>query len=163
LEGIFMNPGFALLLSFGIAVMAGFRSLVTPAVVAWAAYLKWIDLHHSPLSFMGTRWAVGIFTVLALVELVLDKLPNTPARTSAPQLSARIVTGGLTGACLAVAGGLILWLGALAGVVGAIVGAFGGYHIRAGLVHALRVPGFVIAVSEDLVTIGLALFLASRF
>lgn len=61
------------------------------------------------------------------------------------------------------AGGLTLWLGALAGVVGAIVGAFGGYHIRDGLVRALRVPGFVIAVSEDLVTIGLALLLVSRF
>jgi uncharacterized membrane protein len=60
-----MNPGVTLLLSFSIATLAGFRSLVTPAVVAWAAHLKWINLQHSPLSFMGTTWAVGIFTLSA--------------------------------------------------------------------------------------------------
>lgn len=158
-----MNPGVTLLLSFSIAIMAGFRSLVTPAVVAWAAHLRWINLQDSPLSFMGTTWAVGIFTALALVEVILDKLPSTPARTSAVQLSARVVTGALTGACLAVAGGVILWLGALAGAVGAIAGAFGGYHLRASLGRALRVPDFLLAVTEDLVTIGLGVFLVSRF
>jgi len=158
-----MNPGVTLLLSFSIAIMAGFRSLVTPAVVAWAAHLRWINLQDSPLSFMGTTWAVGIFTALALVEVILDKLPSTPARTSAVQLSARVVTGALTGACLAVAGGVILWLGALAGAVGAIAGAFGGYHLRASLGRALRVPDFLLALTEDLVTIGLGVFLVSRF
>lgn len=158
-----MNPGVTLLLSFSIAIMAGFRSLVTPAVVAWAAHLRWINLQDSPLSFMGTTWAVGIFTALALVEVILDKLPSTPARTSAVQLSARVVTGALTGACLAVAGGVILWLGALAGAVGAIAGAFGGYHLRASLGGALRVPDFLLALTEDLVTIGLGVFLVSRF
>jgi uncharacterized membrane protein len=158
-----MNPGVTLLLSFSIAIMAGFRSLVTPAVVAWAAHLRWINLQDSPLSFMGTTWAVGIFTALALVEVILDKLPSTPARTSAVQLSARVVTGALTGACLAVAGGVILWLGALAGAVGAIAGAFGGYRLRASLGRALRVPDFLLALTEDLVTIGLGIFLLSRF
>ncbi|MFL6388362.1 MAG: DUF4126 family protein [Terriglobales bacterium] len=158
-----MNPGVTLLLSFSIAIMAGFRSLVTPAVVAWAAHLRWINLQDSPLSFMGTTWAVGIFTALALVEVILDKLPSTPARTSAVQLSARVVTGALTGACLAVAGGVILWLGALAGAVGAIAGAFGGYRLRASLGRALRVPDFLLALTEDLVTIGLGVFLLSRF
>ena len=158
-----MNPGVTLLLSFSIAIMAGFRSLVTPAVVAWAAHLRWINLQDSPLSLMGTTWAVGIFTALALVEVILDKLPSTPARTSAVQLSARVVTGALTGACLAVAGGVILWLGALAGAVGAIAGAFGGYRLRASLGRALRVPDFLLALTEDLVTIGLGVFLVSRF
>ncbi|HEY2234413.1 MAG TPA: DUF4126 family protein [Candidatus Angelobacter sp.] len=158
-----MNPGVTLLLSFSIAIMAGFRSLVTPAVVAWAAHLRWINLQDSPLSFMGTTWAVGIFTALALVEVILDKLPSTPARTSAVQLSARVVTGALTGACLAVAGGVILWLGALAGAVGAIAGAFGGYRLRASLGRALRVPDFLLALTEDLVIIGLGVFLLSRF
>ena len=158
-----MNAGVTLLLCFSIAIMAGFRSLVTPAVVAWAAHLRWINLQDSPLSFMGTTWAVGIFTALALVEVILDKLPSTPARTSAVQLSARVVTGALTGACLAVAGGVILWLGALAGAVGAIAGAFGGYRLRASLGRALRVPDFLLALTEDLVTIGLGVFLVSRF
>ena len=158
-----MNAGFTLLLALGIGFVAGLRSQLAPAVVAWAARLGWINLHGSPLAFMGTKWAVGIFTVLALVELIVDQLPSTPPRTAAPGLTTRIVTGGLSGACLAVAGGAAPWLGALAGAVGGIAGAFGGYHARAELVRALRVPDFVIAVLEDLVAIGLGVFLVSRF
>jgi uncharacterized membrane protein len=86
-----------------------------------------------------------------------------PARTAAPGLSARIVTGGLSGACVALAGGAMPWMGALAGAVGGIVGAFGGYRARAGLVHALHVPDFVIAILEDLVAMGLGVFSVSRF
>jgi len=156
-----MNSG-TLLFSFGIGFVAGLRSLTAPAVVAWAAYMGWIDLHHSPLAFMGSKWTVIIFTVLAVTELIGDQLPSTPARTGAMGLSARIVTGGLTGACLAVAGNAALWLGAIAGIVGAIAGAFGGYRARVGLVRSLRVPDFVIAIPEDAAAIGLGLFLASR-
>jgi uncharacterized membrane protein len=157
-----MNAGFILLLALSIGFVAGLRSLTAPAVVAWAAHLGWIHLGGSPLAFMGTKWAVGIFTVLAMVELIADQLPNTPARTAAVGLSARIVTGALSGACLAVAGGATPWLGALAGAVGAVAGAFGGYHVRVGLDRALRVPDFVIAIPEDLVAIGLGILLVSR-
>jgi uncharacterized membrane protein len=158
-----MNSGFVVWLALGIGIVAGLRSLTAPAVIAWAAHIGWINLHNSPLAFMGSVWAVAIFTVLALVEFVADQLPSTPARTAAVGLSARIVTGALTGACLAVAGVATLWLGALAGAVGGIAGAFGGYHSRVGLVRALRVPDFAIAIPEDLIAIGLGLFLASRF
>jgi uncharacterized membrane protein len=159
-----MNSGFAvLLLALGIGFVAGLRSLTAPAIVAWAAHLGWINLHGSPLAFMGSIWAVGIFTVLALVEFVADQLPSTPSRTAPVGLSARIVTGVLCGACLAIAGGATPWLGALAGAFGGIAGAFGGYQARVGLVRVLRVPDFAIAVPEDLVAIGLGLFLVSRF
>jgi uncharacterized membrane protein len=112
---------------------------------------------------MGSVWAVAIFTVLAVVELVADQLPTTPSRTAPIGLSARIVTGALTGACLSVAGGASLGLGALAGAIGGIAGAFAGKRARVGLVQALRVPDFAIAIPEDLIAIGLGLFLVSRF
>jgi uncharacterized membrane protein len=158
-----MTSGLVLLLALCIGIVAGLRSLTAPAAVAWAAYLGWINLHGSPLAFMGSPWAVGVFTLLALAELVSDQLPSTPPRTAAVGLSARIAMGALSGACLGIAGGASLWVGALAGVVGAIVGAFGGYQARAGLVRALRVRDIVIAIPEDLVAIGLGLFLVSRF
>ena len=158
-----MNSGFALLLAFSIGVVAGLRSLTAPAVVAWAAHIGWINLHGSPLAFMGSVWAAAIFTVLALAELVADQLPTTPPRTAPVGLSARIVTGALTGACLGVAGGASLWVGALAGAIGGIAGAFGGKQARVGLVRALRVRDFAIAIPEDLVAIGFGLFLVSRF
>ena len=151
-----------LLLAFGIGVVAGLRSLTAPAVVAWAARLGWINLHNSPLAFMGSKWTVVILTALAVVEFIGDQLPSTPPRTGAVGLSARIVTGALTGACLAVAGSAGLWWGAIAGIVGAVAGAFGGYCARVWLVRSLRVPDFVIALPEDAIAIGLGLFLASR-
>ncbi len=158
-----MNSSLALGLAFSIGVVAGLRSFTAPTVVAWAAHLGWINLHGSPLAFMGSAWAVGIFSILALVELVADKLPKTPSRTAPVGLCARLVTGAVSGACLAVAGGATVWLGALAGALGGIAGAFGGYQARVGLVRALRVPDFAVAIPEDVIAIGLGLFLASRF
>jgi uncharacterized membrane protein len=158
-----MNLGLALLLAVGIGVVAGLRSMSAPAIVAWAAHLGWISLSGSHLAFMGSAWAVGIFTVGALVEFVADQLPTTPARTTVVPLAARIVMGLLTGACLGTAGGSSLWLGALTGAIGAIAGAFGGYRVRVGLVRTLQAPDFAIAIPEDLIAIGLGLFLVSRF
>jgi uncharacterized membrane protein len=158
-----MTSGLVLLLALCIGVVAGLRSLTAPAAVAWAAHLGWINLHGSPLAFMGSPWAVGIFTVLALAELVSDQLPSTPSRTAPVGLIARIVMGALAGASLGVAGGASLWIAALAGVVGAVAGAFGGYQARVGLVRTLRVRDVVIAIPEDLIAIGLGLFLVSRF
>src|SRR3989475_9441964 len=153
-----MSSGFALLLAFGIGIVAGLRSMTASAVVAWAAHIGWISLSGSSLAFMGSVWAVAIFTLGALAEFVADQLPAAPARTTAVPLVARIVIGLLTGACLGVAGGA-----ALIGAIGAIAGAFGGYQARVGLVRALHVPDFVIAVPEDLVAVGLGLLLVSRF
>ena len=96
-----MNSGFALFLAFAIGVVAGLRSMTAPANVAWEAHLGWISLSGSHLAFMGSAWAVGIFTLGALAEFVADQLPTTPARTTAGPLAARIVMGSLTGACLA--------------------------------------------------------------
>lgn len=158
-----MSSAFVLLLTFGIGIVAGLRALTAPAVVAWAAHLGWINLSGSPLAFMGSIWAACIFTILALVEYVADQLPSTPARTAAVGLGARIVMGLLCGACLGIAGGASLWLGAVVAAIGAIAGAFGGYRARVGLVRALHVPDFAIAVPEDLIAIGLGLLVVSRF
>ena len=71
-----MNSGFALFLVFGIGVVAGLRSMTAPAIVGWAAHLGWISLSGSHLAFMGSAWAVGIFTLGALAEFVADQLPH---------------------------------------------------------------------------------------
>ncbi|HTR68378.1 MAG TPA: DUF4126 family protein [Terriglobales bacterium] len=158
-----MSPALAFSLAFGIGVVAGLRSLTAPAVVAWAAHLGWMPLQGTPMAFMGSIWAVGIFTVLALIELVTDQLPSTPSRLAAVPLTARIIMGLLTGACVGAAGGASLWLASLIGAVGAIAGAYGGYRARVGLVKGLHTPDFAIAIPEDLVAIALGLFLTSRF
>jgi uncharacterized membrane protein len=158
-----VNSSIALLLAFGIGIVAGLRSITAPAVVAWAAHLGWLHLAGSPFAFMGSVWAVAIFTILAVVELITDQLPKTPARTTPGPLGFRIVMGLFTGACLGFAGSASALQGAISGAIGATVGSFGGYRARVGLVQALRVHDSAIAIPEDLVAIGLGLLLVSRF
>ena len=151
-----------LLFAFLIGLFAGLRSLTSPAAVAWAVYLGWLKLAR-PLALIGSLPAVIILSLLAVTELILDKLPNTPSRTAPPGLIARVVTGGLTGACVSLGGGRSALLGAGLGVLGGIVGTFGGYQARARLVKSLRQPDFNIALIEDLIAIGGSLFIVSRF
>jgi uncharacterized membrane protein len=158
-----MNSAEVLLLAFLIGVIAGLRSLTAPAVVAWAAHRDWIHLRDTPLSFMGSTAAVVVFIVLAVGELIADKLPSAPSRLAPPGLIARIVLGGLSGAALATAGGQGSLPGAVLGVIGGVSGAFGGYQVRTGLVKALKLPDLVIALLEDAVAIGGGLFIVSRF
>jgi uncharacterized membrane protein len=149
-----------LVLALGIGIVAGLRSLTAPAVVAWGAHLNWLNLQGSPLAFMGSTAAVAIFSLLALGELVADKLPTTPKRTAPAPLLARIITGGLCGACLCAAEGKSLLAGTLLGGTGGFVGTFLGYSIRKRL--DLHIKDLVVAVCEDVVAVDAALFLVSR-
>lgn len=151
-----------LLFAFLIGLFAGLRSLTPPAAVAWAAYLGWIKLER-PLGLVGSLPAVIILSVLAIGEVIFDKLPNTPNRTAPPGLIGRIVTGGFTGACVSLGGGRSALVGAGLGAIGGIVGCFAGYEARARIVESLRQPDFNIAMIEDLIAIGGSLFIVSRF
>jgi uncharacterized membrane protein len=148
-------------LALCIGIVARLRTFTAPALVSWAAHLGWLHLEGSPLALMGSTIAVAILTLAALVEYVIDQLPKTPARTVPPQFIARIVTGGLSGACLGVSGGASLLAGAVLGVIGAVIGTFGGYKARIGLVKALNVKDIFIAIPEDLLALGLGYLLVS--
>jgi uncharacterized membrane protein len=141
-----------LLLALLIGVVAGLRSLTAPAVVAWAAAFDWIDLDRTWASWVDTKITVIVFTVLAVGELVNDKLPKTPARTAPPIFAARIVTGGFAGAVL---GAWPHWtftaLGS--GIVGAVLGTLGGYQARKRLVAVSGGRDLPIALLEDAVAI----------
>jgi len=144
-----------------IGIVAGLRALTAPAAVSWAAHLGWLNLQGTPLAFMGSTIAVAIFTIAALVEYVTDQLPKTPARTVPPQLIARLVTGGLSGACICASGGQSLLVGAILAAIGVLTGTFGGYQLRTRLVSCLKVKDIFVAIPEDLVAIGLAYWLVS--
>jgi uncharacterized membrane protein len=157
-----MSATFVLVLAFAIGIVSGMRSLTAPAVTAWAAHRNWLNLAGTRLAFMGSTAAVAIFTVLAIVELIVDKLPGTPSRTAPVGLIARLVLGALAGASVGVSAGQSPAPGAILGAAGGLVGAFAGHQWRTELVKALKVPDFVIALVEDAMAIGAALFIVSR-
>jgi uncharacterized membrane protein len=157
-----MNATYIMLLAFGIGVVAGLRALTAPAAVAWAAHLGWLHLRDSPLAFMASTWTVILFSALAIFELVGDLLPKTPRRTEPGPLAARLISGGLCGACLCASANQSLLIGAALGAIGAVIGAFAGYGFRKRLVTGLNVKDIFIALLEDLIAISLALLLVSR-
>jgi uncharacterized membrane protein len=156
------DSSYILILAAGIGFVAGLRSLTAPAAVSWAAHLGWLDLQGSPLAFMGSTAAVAIFSMLALAELVADKLPRTPNRTTPGPLMARIVMGGLAGACISISAGRLLVVGMVLGGIGGVIGAFAGYEARKQLASGPKVKDTAIAVLEDLLALGLALFIVSK-
>jgi uncharacterized membrane protein len=149
-------------LVFLIGVVAGLRSMTAPAAVSWAARLGWLQLENTWLAFLGFAATPYIFTVLALGELVADKLPKTPSRKSPVGFVGRILSGALCGVALgatnqAVIGGLV------AGVLGAIVGTLGGYEFRTRLATAIGGKDLPIALLEDAIAICGAFLIVSRF
>ncbi|HKP04607.1 MAG TPA: DUF4126 family protein [Chthoniobacterales bacterium] len=150
------------LFAAGIGFVAGLRTFLAPAAAAWAVRLGWLNLNGSPFAFMESNLALAGLTIGALGELVADLVPSIPRRTAVAPLLARLLSGAFCGACLCASANRSLPIGALLGAVGAIIGAFAGYEIRRWLVTKLNIKDVFIALSEDLVAVGLALFFVSR-
>ncbi len=119
-----------MILSFVLLGMTvGLRSMTAMAVLCWFAWLQLLPQHGWSF-WVGSLVAVIVFTIAAVGEYVVDTLPSTPSRTAPGPLIARIVFGALVGALAAhaviepAAGGVIF------GVVGALIGAFGGVRVR---------------------------------
>lgn len=144
--------------AFLIGVIAGLRALTPLAVVSWAARLGRLPLAGTSLALLSAAAAPWIVSLLALGEIVNDKLPKTPSRKAPAGFGARLVTGALCGASIGVAGGSLAG-GLIAGVVGAVVGTFGGYEFRKRLVAATGGKDLPIALLEDAIAVGGAILI----
>jgi len=140
-------------LAFLIGVVAGLRALTPLAAVSWAARLGWLHLDNTSLAFLGYAATPYIFSVLAIGELINDKLPKTPSRKAPPGFIARIVTGTLCGAALGVARQSLVGAAAM-GAIGAVAGTLGGYEFRSRLVKATGGRDLPIALLEDVIAVG---------
>lgn len=143
-----MLYGLALL----IGVVAGLRAMTAPAAISWAAALGWLPLEGTPLAFLGAAITPWIFTVLAMGELVTDKLPKAPSRKVPIQFGGRLIGGAVSGAAIGTAAGSI-WIGAALGVIGAVIGTLGGAAARERLAAAFG-RDLPAALIEDAVAVG---------
>lgn len=126
--------------AFLLGVVAGLRSLMAPAVL-----------------YLARGGIAGyILAVAALAELVGDIMPKTPPRTFPPALIARIVSGGFVGWILCAWHGASPIAGAIVGVVGALIGTYGGKAVRLWLIE--RAGAIPSALIGDAVAIGLAVW-----
>jgi uncharacterized membrane protein len=148
-----MTHALVLLLALLIGVVAGLRALTVPAVVAWGAFLGWIDVSNKWSEWVGHPITVAVLTVLLFVELVTDQLPKTPSRKTPPQFVTRLLTGAFAGAVIGSA--FFHTFSSLgAGIIGAVLGTLGGYEARSRLVAANGGRDLPVAIAEDIIAVG---------
>lgn len=140
-----------------LGAAAGMRTFTPMAVVCWFAYLGYLPVDGTWAFWVAKLVTAVVFTVLAVGELIGDKLPSMMDRTSLGPLLARLVVGGLVGGIVAAALNGAEFEGVVLGVGGALVGAFGGYLIRKEIVERSDGKDWPVAVAEDLVTLGFAI------
>ena len=140
------------LIALGIGFVAGLRAMTAPAAIAWAAYLGWLPLAGTIVAFLGSIWAVGILTLLALLELIGDQLPSTPSRKVPVQFATRLLMGALCGAAIGAVANVLL-AGMACGAVGAVLGTYIGAAFRGALAKAFG-RDLPAALIEDVIAIG---------
>jgi uncharacterized membrane protein len=148
-----MTHALVLLLALLIGVIAGLRALTAPAVVAWGAFLGWIDVEGKWSEWMAHPITVTVLTIFLLVELVTDQLPKTPSRKTAPQFITRLIMGAFAGAVIGSA--FFHTFSALgAGMIGAVLGTLGGAEARQRFASARSGQDRPGAILEDIVAVG---------
>ena len=104
----------ALLLALGLGFVSGLRTFTPVAAV---------------MLVRGGIWGI-VLAVAAVGEYVVDVLPNTPSRTQAMGLSARVVSGAFVGWMIATMHDGSGMFGAIAGIAGAVIGTYAGHAAR---------------------------------
>ncbi len=143
-----------------IGVVTGLRTLTPLAAVSWAAKLGHLPLAGTWLAFLGYSATPYILTLLALLELVGDKLPNTPSRKVPMQFGARVVSAALSGGAIGAPHQLLI-IGLIAGAIGAVIGTLGGAAWRASLARAFH-RDLPAALTEDAFAIMGAVLVVSQ-
>ena len=132
-----------------LGAISGLRSLSGPAFVSRAASRGDLDLDGTVFAFLGSPRISKVLVLTELGELVGDKLPITPSRTSLLPLLGRAASGALVGAAVFVSEGNRATTGAALGSTAAIVAAFAGERLRALAVEKTGLPAPVVALAED--------------
>ena len=139
-----------------LGIATGMRTMTGIAVVCWAAYLGYLPVQGTWAFWTAKLVSVIVFTLCALGEYIGDTLPQTPNRTAALPLLARMCFGTLVGSIIAaalrqpLAGGIIL------GVIGALIGAYGGLYARRMTARAFG-RDLPAAITGTILAIGLAI------
>jgi uncharacterized membrane protein len=144
-----------------LGIVSGLRAMTSPAVTSWASRMGLLAVSGTPMAFMGFKYTPIILTLIAIGELINDKLPNTPSRKVPAQFIGRVLSGCLVGATVGAAGGSLI-AGLLAGVLGAVVGTLGGAATRRRLAKAFG-KDLPAALLEDVAAIVISIVAVSRF
>jgi len=134
-----------------VGVIAGMRSTSAPALVSQ------VRAHQN---HNGSKTAKVLGT-LFVTELIADKLPFLPSRTKPASLLTRIISGATSAARLDNDRHDRL-RAALLGAAGALGATFLFYQLRKDLGRRYDIPDRLLALGEDALLIGLAVWLLKQ-
>jgi uncharacterized membrane protein len=145
-----------------LGFVTGLRSQVPVALLAVEAERGRFDPGTGRLArrFASREGVLGAVVAMG-GELVADKLPATPSRTTPGPFLQRLATGGTVGAAVHYDAGRSRPVGALLGAAGAGAGAWAGSTVRAFVAERTRLPNPLLGAAEDVVAVGLALAVIS--
>jgi uncharacterized membrane protein len=107
----------------------------------------------------GSVWGF-VLSIATVAEYVVDAMPNTPPRTGAVGFTARVISGAVAGWLIATMHGGAGMPGAIAGIIGAVIGTYAGYAMRCEAIK--RIGAYPAAIVGDLIAIGLAALIVTR-
>ncbi len=136
----------------GLGVVAGMRSLSAPALLSQRLSQDTEVTVGRIEQVLASKVGARTLAVLALGELVADKLPQTPARIAPPSLVIRLLSGAFVGASVARRDKRPVLGPALIGAAGALASSFAFYTLRKFATQRLRVPNVVAGLLEDALT-----------
>jgi len=151
-----------LLVALCLGALTGLRAFTPITVLVWALHIFNLRILGSPLYFLHSMAAIVILTILAIGELIADKLPSTPSRLKIPGLVGRVFFGCVCGVVAGQVWGASWQASAAAGLIGALIGAVAGYEIRKGWVQSLHWHDLPVALIEDAVAIGGSILVIAR-
>ena len=139
-----------------LGITVGMRAMTAIAVLCWFAWLQLLP-QTGKGAWAGYLVTAIVFSVMAVGEYIGDTLPKTPSRLEPVGLGARVVFGAIVGGLAAhgifepTAGGVIF------GVVGALIGAYGGHWLR---IKAAKRVGrdLPVALLGSAIALGLSVF-----
>jgi len=145
----------------GMGLVTGMRSTAAPVITSHIlSHHRTKKLDKSPLRFLQKETVETALKLLALSELVMDKLPSAPNRIGMQGVIGRGLAGALAGASIFKATGGKAMAGALLGGSAAVASTFGSFYLRRGLVKKTRVFDPFIGAVEDALVIGAGVGLA---
>lgn len=151
-----------LLVAFCLGGLTGLRAFTPVTVLVWILHFHNLRFLGSPLYFLHKMPAIVILTILAVLELIVDKLPFTPSRLRLPGLIGRVIFGAVCGIVSGQAWGASWQTSLAAGLIGALLGAVIAYEVRKGWVHTLHWHDLPVALIEDVIAIGGSILVVSR-
>lgn len=147
-------PDHGLLLAGALGAVAGLRTTVAPLVLSQRLACLEEPPTEGAATLLCSPRTVGILGVLALGELVADKVPGMPDRIGVPGLLGRALSGALVGAAVASRRSGRAWRYGAIGAGAAVVAAFLGWSIRRAATRRAGVPDVVAGLVEDTIALG---------